>query len=97
MPITYAAKDDGGIPFKGTGFVSGTEIKEINDAIYVSPENILKIKYQLCDLTNVALPGLAWEKVQFTAIKENSNPVMVKVSESTCVGFNELNTGVNTF
>ena len=32
---------NGGILFKGKGFVSGNEIKEINDAIYGSPKNIL--------------------------------------------------------
>ena len=54
MPFTYEDTKDGGILVKGKGVVSGNEIKEINNDIYRSPKNILKIKYQLWDLTDVS-------------------------------------------
>ena len=54
MPLTYEDTKDGGILVKGKGVISAKEIIEINNDLYRSPENILKIKYQLWDLTNVS-------------------------------------------
>lgn len=54
MPLIYEHTEDGGILVKGKGVISGNEIKEINNDIYRSPENILEIKYQLLDLTDIS-------------------------------------------
>ena len=54
MAFIYEDTKDGGILVKGKGVVSGNEIKEINNDIYRSPKNILKIKYPLWDLTDVS-------------------------------------------
>jgi hypothetical protein len=54
MPLTHEEIKNGGILVKGEDVVTGNEIGEVNDIIYNSTENILKIKYQLWDLTNVS-------------------------------------------
>ena len=42
MPITYTVLKNGGVLVEGRDAISGSEIKAINDAIYESPENVLK-------------------------------------------------------
>jgi len=54
MPMSIDYIGDGGIIARGEGVVTGSEIKEVNDIIYESPEKIKKIVYQICDLTNVS-------------------------------------------
>jgi hypothetical protein len=54
MPMSIDYMKDGGIISRGEGLITGSEIKELNDIIYESPEKIKKIKYQICDLTNAS-------------------------------------------
>lgn len=63
MPITVANIKNGGVLLKGEGIVTGTDIKQANDAIYHSPEIIQNIKYQLCDYTNVRKFNVSAEEV----------------------------------
>ena len=82
---------NGGILFKGKGFVSGNEIKEINDAIYGSPKNILKIKYQLWDLTNISEILVSNEDIEAfadqdaAAAKINSNMIIAIVASKDII------------
>ena len=90
MPITYTVMKNGGILFKGKGFVSGNEIKEINDAIYGSPKNILKIKYQLWDLTNISEILVSNEDIEAFAYHEaaakiNSNMIIAIVASKDII------------
>ena len=91
MPITYTVMKNGGILFKGKGFVSGNEIKEINDAIYGSPKNILKIKYQLWDLTNISEILVSNEDIEAfayqdaAAAKINSNMIIAIVASKDII------------
>ena len=88
MPITYTLLENGGISAKGEGVVSGNEIKEINDAIYKTPEDILKIKYQIWDLTNVSEILLSnkdiedFAKQDAAAANINANMIIAIVASS---------------
>ena len=54
MPVTVTYIKNGGVLLKGEGVVSGTDIKQANNEIYTSPENLKKIRYQLCDYRKVS-------------------------------------------
>ena len=81
MPLTYEDTKDGGILVKGKGVISANEIKEINNDLYRSPENILKIKYQLWDLTEVSDALVSNADITFFANQDNAavevNPNMI--------------------
>ena len=80
MPITYAISKNGGILVKCKDHISGSEIKEIDESIYGSPEDILKIKYQLWDFTNVNNITISIEDIKAIAEQDaeaaNINPNM---------------------
>ena len=54
MPLKITYIKNGGVLLKGEGVVSGSEIIQANESLYSSPEITQKIKYQLCDFTNVS-------------------------------------------
>jgi hypothetical protein len=54
MPMYIDYTDDGGVLVRAEGIIVGNEIKEINYAIYESPEKIKQIVYQLFDFTRVS-------------------------------------------
>jgi hypothetical protein len=91
MTITYTVMKNGGILLKGKGIVSGNEIKEVNDNIYNTAENILKIKYQLWDLTNVSeilVPNAdiqVFANQDAAAAKINSNMIIAIVASSDLI------------
>ena len=80
MPITYTISKNGGILVKCKGHISGSEIKEIDKSIYGSSEDILKIKCQLWDLTNVNKISISIEDIKVIAEQDkeaaNINPIM---------------------
>ena len=53
MPVKYAYIENGGILLVGTGTVVASDIIEVNKSIYVSPEMVKKIPYQICDYTAI--------------------------------------------
>ena len=91
MPVTYKEIKNAGILVKGKGVVTGNEIKEINDIIYKSAENILKIKYQLVDLTNVSEVIASNEDIEVLATQDaaaakiNSNMIIAIVASSDLI------------
>jgi hypothetical protein len=70
MPMSIAYIGDGGIIARGEGVVTGSEIKEVNDIIYESPEKIKKIVYQICDLTNVSDISISTSEIEELAIQD---------------------------
>ena len=70
MPISITYLEDGGIIAKGEGIVTGSEIKEINDTIYESPEKIKKIVYQICDWTNVSDVSISTPEIEAIASQD---------------------------
>ena len=76
---------------KGKCVVSVNEIKEINNDIYRSPENILKIKYQLWDLTAVSevlVPNAditVFSNQDDAAAKINPNMIIAIVANSDLI------------
>lgn len=49
MPMHITYTDDNGILARAEGIVTGREIKEVNEKIYFSPEEIKNISYQIID------------------------------------------------
>ena len=68
LSITYT--EDGGIIVRGEGIVTGSDIKEINDIIYESPENIEKIAYQLGDFRDVTDVFISNSEIEELAIQD---------------------------
>jgi hypothetical protein len=70
MPLNIKYVEDGGIIVKGEGVLTGSEIKEINDIIYESPEKIEKILYQLGDFTDVSDVSISNAEIEELAIQD---------------------------
>ena len=70
MPMSITYLGDGGIIARGEGVVAGSEIKEVNDIIYESPEKIKKILYQICDLTNVSDISISTSEIEDLSIQD---------------------------
>jgi hypothetical protein len=70
MPLSITYNEDGGIFVRGEGVITGSEIKEINNIIYESPEKIEKITYQLGDFTDVTDISVSITEIQELAIKD---------------------------
>ena len=81
MPMTVTYIKNSGVLIKGEGVVTGSEIKEANDKIYDSRENIMKIKYQLCDFLEVSEFLVTHEDIVFHSEQDykaaNINPHMI--------------------
>ena len=71
MPMSTDYIGDGGIISRGEGVVTGSEIKEVNDIIYESPEKIKNIVYQICDLTNVSNISLSNSEIEEIAEQDS--------------------------
>ena len=50
MPMSIDYIEGGGIITRGDGLITGSEIKEINDLIYESPDKIKKIHIKFVTL-----------------------------------------------
>ena len=91
MPMNIDYMADGGIIASGKGVVTGSEIKEVNDIIYESPEKIEKIVYQICDLTNVSDISLSTSEIEEIAMQDkkaseiNPNMFIAVVGETDLV------------
>ena len=70
MPMTLKYIKNGGVLLKGEGVVTGMDIMQANDTIYNSPEEIQKIKYQLCDYTNVSELNVSSEELKRLAAQD---------------------------
>jgi hypothetical protein len=70
MPISITYTGDGGIIAKGEGKVIGSEIIELNDVIYESPEKIKKIFYQLVNFTDVTDVSISNAEIEKLAIQD---------------------------
>ena len=70
MPMSITYLGDGGIIARGEGVVAGSEIKEVNDIIYESPEKSKKILYQICDLTNVSDISISTSEIEDLSIQD---------------------------
>ena len=70
MPLSITYTEDGGIIVRGEGIVTGSDIKEINDIIYESPENIEKIAYQLGDFTDVTDVSISISEIEELAMQD---------------------------
>ena len=70
MPLSITYIEGGGIMVIGEGVVIGSEIKEINDIIYESPEKIEKISYQLRDFTDVSDISISSAEIEGLAIQD---------------------------
>ena len=81
MPMSITYIGDGGIISRGEGVVTGSEINEVNDIIYESPDKIKKIIYQICDLTNVSDLDISTSELEVFSIQDKKaskiNPNMV--------------------
>ena len=70
MPMNFSYMEDGGILVHGEGVVTGSEIIEVNDKIYESPQKLERILYQLVDLTNVTKLLVSNEEVERLALQD---------------------------
>jgi len=79
MNISYT--DDGGILLVGEGIVTGKEIIDINDRIYISPQKIQQILYQLVDFTKVTELLVSNAEVEILAMQdENASKINPNMS-----------------
>jgi len=70
MPLSITYIEDGGIIVRGEGLLTGSEIKEVNDIIYESPEKIERLLYQLVDFTDVSDISISNAEVEKLAIQD---------------------------
>jgi hypothetical protein len=97
MPINIAYMEDGGIMATGEGVVTGSEIKEVNNTIYESPEKIQKIAYQLCDFSNISGASASTFEIEQIASQDKKaseiNPnmlVAIVVGEDLSYGLSRM-------
>ena len=81
MPLSMTYTQEGGVIVWGEGTITGTDIKEVNDIIYASPEKIEKIAYQLGDFRHVTDIVVTNSEIEAFAIQDKKaseiNPNMV--------------------
>ena len=94
MPLTYEYLKNGGILIKGEDVITANEIKEVNDKIYNSTENILKIKYQLWDFTNVSKTLVSNADIEVFASQDAAAAKINPIFELHCPRCASMNVGL---
>ena len=92
MPVKLSYLGDGGILVVSRGDVKGSEIKEVNDAIYESPEKTRSILYQICDFRSAEIVDISQEEVRQLAMQDKIafaiNPAMrIAIVVKTDLGY----------
>jgi hypothetical protein len=70
MPLSITYIEDGGIMVKAESVLTGSQIIEVNDVIYESPEKIRKILYQIGDFTDVSELSISSAEVERLATQD---------------------------